>query len=151
LAVERNPNHFDARLWYGLFLSAVGQGDAAVEQLNIAKRHNPFDTYWIPWISGIAFFTARRCKEAIAALRQIPEPINEIRGWLAASHAHQGRLDEAKRNLDEFLRVAKQDMAVYPGGRLKDWREYWQAAIQYRDQQDFDYLFEGLRKAGLPE
>jgi hypothetical protein len=42
-------------------------------------------------------------------------------------------------------------MAVYPGDRLKDWEAYWHAAIEYRDQQDFDHLFDGLRKAGLPD
>jgi adenylate cyclase len=150
-ALESNPNDTVARIYYGLYLSAIGQADAAIELIDLAKRHNPFDLYWIPWLSGIAFFTARRYKEAIAVLSQISEPINEIRGWLAASYAQEGRLAEAKASLDEFLRVAKHDMAVYPGDRLKDWEVYWHAAMEYRDQRDFDHLFDGLRKAGLPE
>ena len=85
-----------------------------------------------------------------SALSQIPEPINEIRGWLAASYAQAGRLVEAKHILEEFLRLAKQDMVIYPGDSLSDWEEYWHSAIQYRDQRDFDHLFEALHKAGLP-
>jgi hypothetical protein len=27
--------------------------------------------------------------------------------------------------LEEFLRVAEVDMAVFPGRRLKDWEAYW--------------------------
>ncbi len=150
-ALASNPNDTEARLYYGLYLSATGQPDAAIEQIALAKKHNPFDSYWIPWISGVAFFTARRYRDAIAALSQISEPINEIRGWLAASYAHEGRLHEAKTSLDEFLRVAKDDMVIYPGERLKDWEAYWHAAMEYRNQQDFDHLFDGLRKAGLPD
>jgi TolB-like protein/Tfp pilus assembly protein PilF len=150
-ALESNPNDTEARLYYGLYLSAIGQADAAIAHMELAKRHNPFDHYWVPWVSGIILFSARRYKEAIAALSQIPEPINEIRGWLAASYAQDGRPTEARASLDEFLRVAKHDMAVYPGDQLKDWEGYWHAAIEYRDQRDFDHLFEALRKAGMPE
>ncbi|MCI0429830.1 MAG: adenylate/guanylate cyclase domain-containing protein [Rhodospirillales bacterium] len=150
-ALESNPNDTEARINYGLYLTAIGQADAGIAQIDLAKRHNPFDLYWIPWLSVIAFFTARRYREAIAVLSQISEPINEIRGWLAASYAHAGQLAEAKASLDEFLRVAKRDMVVYPGDRLKDWEGYWHAAMEYRDQRDFDHLFDGLRKAGLPE
>jgi TolB-like protein/Tfp pilus assembly protein PilF len=150
-ALECNPNDTDARTFYAMFFIATGQPEAAIEQLDLVKRHNPFDLYWVPWVKGIAFFSARRYDEAIAVLKQIPEPINEIRGWLAASYAQGGRLVEAKAGLDEFLRVAKHDMVVYPGDRLKDWEPYWHAVLPYRDQRDFDHLFEGLRKAGMPE
>lgn len=148
-ALENNPNYTEARIFYGFFLTAIGQPDAAIEQLDLARRHNPFDLSWDPWVRGITFFTAHRYREAIDAFNQIPEPINEIRGWLAASYAQAGRLTEAKRSLDEFLHVAKRDMVVYPGDRLKDWEPYWHAALEYRDQRDFDHLFDALRAAGL--
>jgi TolB-like protein/DNA-binding SARP family transcriptional activator len=148
-AVENNPNFTEARIFYGFFLTAIGQPDAAIEQVDLARRHNPFDLSWVPWVQGITLFTARRYKEAIDVFNQIPEPINEIRGWLAASYARAGRLAEAERSLDEFLRVAKHDMAVYPGDRLEDWKQYWREAIEYRDQRDFDHLLDALRAAGL--
>jgi hypothetical protein len=96
-------------------------------------------------------FTAGRYSEAITTLNQIPEPINEIRGWLAASYAHAGHLSEAKASLAEFLRSARDDMVVYPGDRLKDWEPYWHASIEYRNQRHFDHLFNALRKAGLSD
>jgi tetratricopeptide (TPR) repeat protein len=150
-AVELNPNDYDTRRRYGVFLAAIGKAEAAIEQLNLAKRLNPFDTRWVPWLVGIVCFSARRYDDAIATLRQARDPINEVRGWLAASCAHAGRLDEARATLDEFLRVAETDMAVFPGRRLKDWVAYWHGAIEYQDQKDFDHLFDALRKAGLPE
>jgi hypothetical protein len=74
-----------------------------------------------------------------------------IFGWLAASYAHAGRLQEARAMLEEFLRVAESDMAVFPGRRLKDWESYWHGALEYQEQKDFDHLFDGLRKAGPQE
>ncbi len=150
-AVDLNPNDPLARRYYGDFLAATGNPDAAIEQIDMAKRLNPFDTRWVPWIRGMACFTARRYDEAIATLRQARDPINEVRGWLAASYAHAGRLQEARAMLEEFLRVAESDMAVFPGRRLKDWESYWHGALEYQDQKDFDHLFDALRKAGLPE
>ena len=105
----------------------------------------------MPWDRGIACFTARRYDEAIAALRQARNSINEVRGWLAASYAHAGRLEEARATLQEFLQIAEAAMAVFPGRRLKDWEPYWHGAFWYRDQNDFDHLFAALRKAGLPD
>jgi len=150
-AIDLNPNDPEARRYYGDYLAATGRPDAAIEQIQLAKRLNPFDTRWVPWILGLFYFTARRYDEAITTLRQARDPINEVRGWLAASYAHAGRLQEARATLEEFLRIAESDMAEFPGRRLKDWEPYWHGALEYRDQKDFDHLFDALRKAGLPE
>ena len=149
--IERNPNDFLARRFYGMFLAGTGDPGAAIEQIDLAKRLNPFDTKWVPWNRGIAYFTARRYDEAITALKQVRNPINEVRAWLAASYAQAGRLDEAKAALDEFMRVARSDMAVFPGRTLKDWDSYWHAMFEYQDQEDFDHLYQALRKAGMPD
>ena len=44
---------------------------------------------------------------SIEVLRQARDPVSEVRGWLAASYAHAGRLQEEKAMLQEFLRVAE--------------------------------------------
>jgi TolB-like protein len=150
-AIELNPNDPVARRYYAMFLAATGNAEAGIEQIELGRRLNPFDTRWVPWDRGIVCFTARRYDEAIAALRQARDPINEVRGWLAASYAHAGRLQEAHTTLEEFLRVAESDMAVFPGRQLKDWEPYWHGAFEYRDQKDFDHLFDALRKAGLQD
>ena len=148
-AIDLNPNNSEARRYRGLVLAATGRPDAGIEQIDLAKRLNPFDTRWVPFIRGIASFSAHRYEEAITALKQARDPNNEVRGWLAASYAHGGRLQEARATFDEFLRVAETDMAIFPGRRLKDWEPYWHGALEYENQNDFDHLFDGLRKAGL--
>lgn len=148
-ALELNPNDTEARAVYGIFLTSIGAPEAAIEQFEIAHRHNPFDFNWVPWVKGIAYFTARRYDDAIATLRQVHNPINEVRGWLAACYARVARLDEAHATLEEFFTVAKRDMTVFPGRELKNWEAYWHGAIEYRNQSDFDHLYDSLRAAGM--
>jgi tetratricopeptide (TPR) repeat protein len=95
-AVDLNPNDPEARRYLGFFLAAAGNPDAGIEQMDVAKQLNPFDTRWVPWIRGIGCFTARRYEEAITAFRQARDTNNELRGWLAASYAQAGRVQEAK-------------------------------------------------------
>ncbi len=150
-AIRLNPNDFRGISLYGLYLAAIGNPEQAIEQFDQAMRLNPLEPSWIRWLRGIACFTAERFEDAIADLRSIREPINEVRGWLAASYAQAGRLDEARATLEEFLRIAEHDMAVFPGRGLGAWETYWHGAIEYRDRTDFDRLFDGLRKAGMSE
>jgi len=42
-------------------------------------------------------------------------------------------------------------MAVFPGRRLEDWRDYWQWIAAYKDPADLEHLMDGLRKAGLED
>jgi hypothetical protein len=42
-------------------------------------------------------------------------------------------------------------MAEFPGRRLADWIPYWHGALEYRDQEDFNHLFDALRLAGLKD
>jgi hypothetical protein len=75
-------------------------------------------------------------------------PVNEIRAGLPRATLRRGLLQEARATLEEFLRVAECDIAVFPGTRLKDWEPYWYSPCEYHDQKDFDHLFDALRKAG---
>jgi len=148
--IELNPNDTRLRAIYGAYLVAVGRVDEAIQQYEIAAQLDPRDQYWIPWLRGSALFVARRYAEAIDSFKQMVDPINEVRGWLAASLGHAGRLQEAAAMLDEFLRVAEREMEDFPGQRLKDWESYWQDTTKFQHRADLDHLLDGLHKAGLP-
>jgi adenylate cyclase len=150
-ALENNPNDTEARAVYAIYLNSIGEPEAALEQFELIRRLNPFDLSWFPLIRGWVYFTARRYEDAIAALKQLPDPVNEARAVLAASYAHAGRLPEAKAMLEEFLRVAEHDMAIFPGRRLRDWEAFWRGMAWYKRETDHEHLMEGLRKAGLPD
>jgi TolB-like protein/Flp pilus assembly protein TadD len=148
-AIALNPNDVEARGVYGIYLYAVGETEAALEQFDIAKRHNPFEFNWIIMCRGIALFTARRYDEALAALKQVHNPNNEVRMWLAASYAGAGCLPEARATLAEFLAIAEREMVRFPGRTLADWQPHLRHFVEYRDLREFDHLSAALRAAGL--
>ena len=149
-ALRLNPNDSRALGLYGLFLAAIGRAEEAIEQFEQAERLNPLRPGWLNRLKGIACFSAGRYAQAIGAFKASGAAINQERGWLAASCAQAGRLDEARAHLQSFLRVAEQEMAVLPGRTLGAWRSCWRP-IEYQHAPDFDRLFDGLRKAGLPD
>jgi TolB-like protein/Flp pilus assembly protein TadD len=150
-ALMLNPNDCHSLRRFGFYLTAVGRIDEALTNFDQSARINPLQPEWVDWMRGITFFTARRYDEAIVSLRTIQDPINEVRGWLTASYAGAGRLDEARAMLEEFFRVAEQDMAVFPGRKLTAWEPFWHGAIEYQSDADFEHLYDALRKAGLED
>jgi adenylate cyclase len=150
-ALRLNPNDSRALGLYGLYLAAIGRAEQAIEQFDQAERLNPLRPSWLNRLKGIACFSAGRYADAIAAFRaNEAAPVNQERGWLAASCAQAGRLDEARAHLRDFLCVAESEMAVLPARTVGAWRSCWRP-IEYQHDHDFDRLFDGLRKAGLPE
>jgi TolB-like protein len=151
-AIQLNPNDTEAQGLYGYFLVAVGRVDEALIQLQLCGRINPFQAEWVDFVTGSAYFTARRYDEAIGILRAIKIPLNESRGWLAASYAGAGRYDEARATLEEFLRVAGEDLEIFPGDVPGGWKNYWHGiAIQYQDEADFEHLYSALIESGLED
>lgn len=148
-AIDLNPNDARVRVIYGWYLTAVGQPERAIEEIEQARRYDPLEEDWMPWLRGIACYTAQRYQEAVMAFSEISDPYNEIRGWFAASLAQAGRIEEAQAMLRKYLEVARNDMVDYPGDRMQDWIEVWRGATQYRVEGYFDRVCEGLIKAGM--
>jgi TolB-like protein/Flp pilus assembly protein TadD len=148
-ALALNPNDVEARAVYAVYLNAVGESDAALEQFDIAKRQNPFEFDWVIVCRGIALFTQRRCEEAIATLKQLHNPNTESQWWLTASYAASGHLREARATLTELLATAEREMGHFPGRRLEDWKGRLHALVEYRDLRQYEPLFDALRAAGL--
>jgi len=149
-ALRLNVNDSRALGLYGLFLAAVGRAEQGIEQFEQAERLNPLRPSWLNRLKGIACFSAGRYADAIAAFKAAGVAINQERGWLAASCALAGRLEESRVHLQQFLDVARQEMAVPPGPTVSAWRSCWRP-IEYLHAHDFDRLFDGLRQAGLPD
>jgi tetratricopeptide (TPR) repeat protein len=139
-----NPNDVEARAIYGNFIG----GECGLAAVNFAERLDPCSFVWIPWIKGEILFDLRRYGEAIAALAQIDSRIISARGWLAASLAQAGRLEEARATLQEYLDAAKKDFALVPNSAA-EWETLWRREGQYQHEEDFEHLLEGLRKADL--
>lgn len=133
---------------YGFYLVVVGEPDKAIEQFDALARLDPMEPGWITRMRGVAYMTAGRYEEAIRPLKSLESPVNTTRAWLASSLANAGRVREAQEMLEEFLRVAEREMADFPGRSLAAWKTNCRWVL-YKNQDDFDRFFEGLRKAGL--
>ena len=150
-AMALNINDSKAMTIYGYFLTAVGRTGEALTMFDQAAQFNPFRPEWASWLRGITLFTERRYDEAIQEFNTINTPINEVRGWLAASYAHIDDFDRARAHLEHFLRTAEAEMTHAPEHKLEAWRPYLHGAIPYRDSANAQHLLAGLRKAGLPD
>jgi adenylate cyclase len=137
-----NPNFIDH--YYGLGLVYAGEPSKAIEILEANSRLDPFQHHasHYPFI-GHAYYMCRRHAEAVPPLREGASRSPNIRIiplWLAASYAQLGQLAEAHVEAAEVLHIE-------PGYTI----EKWKCTAVYRNPEDAEHLFDGLRKAGLPE
>ena len=85
----------------------------------------------------------RRYPEAIVTLHEFVSQTPDLRfgrAWLTAAYAQSGRLNEARAQASEILRI---DPSWTITGIFRKG--------SYLVDQDVDHLVDGLRKAGLPE
>jgi adenylate cyclase len=85
----------------------------------------------------------KRYPEAIPPLREcawLMPNFRIVRLWLAAAYAQAGQLTEARAAADDVRRIE-------PGFTI----DRWKVTAVYKNQEDAEHLFDGLRKAGLPE
>ena len=138
---ELNPNYCDWR--YAQCLVLLGQPE---EGLAAIRRHMRLDPFFPPhalMIEGLAYLVQRRYPEALAPFCEMIARAPDFRNgriMLAATYAHMEKVDEARRQVKELLRVE-------PDCSLKklSGQHYFQSA------EDGLHMLEGLRKAGVPE
>jgi adenylate cyclase len=139
-AVELNPNDANGIARMGLALATSGgRAEEGIELIRQAMRLNPFhpESYWDDL--AIASYAARRYDEALEANRRI---VGRKQYWyfarMAACYAQLGRLDEARAQVGEALRLK-------PDFRLSA------VKLFYKNPTDAEHVIEGMRKAGFPE
>ena len=134
-----NPNNADIMAELADAMAYNGQPEEAVALIREAMRLNPHYPDWYLWHLADALYMLRRYEDAIAALQQMHN-VAEGRRLLAASYAQLGRLDEARAQAQEVLKL-------HPNFSVARW-----AAVQPdRVPAQLEHFVEGLRKAGLPE
>jgi len=140
-----NPSH--APTWYfsGWISVFSGQPEAAIPQFAQVMRLSPRDPLTFHTLNGIAWahFFAGRCDEALSwaerALRENPECKPALR-ISAASHALEGRLDDARVTIARMLRID-------PEFRVRDVTK----VAPFRRPEDLTRFEAALRQAGLPD
>jgi Tfp pilus assembly protein PilF len=97
LAIELNPGYASAHHYYGLFLSAMGRADEAIERLELAQQLDPLSLI-ISTALGRAFHFARRYERALEQhlkTLELERDFPEARLNLALIYIQQSMLSEA--------------------------------------------------------
>jgi adenylate cyclase len=131
--VALNPNDANGIAQLGYVLAIAGRAEEGVKLVRQAMRLNPFHPDWYWNTLTIALYAARRYEEALEASRQGGGRTHYwqlARG--AACLAQLGRLEEARKQAAHVLRI-KPDFHLSA------------------DPSDAEHVFEGMRKAGLPD
>jgi adenylate cyclase len=107
-------------------------------------RYDPFYVPSVPSTLGMARYFLKEHSQALLPLRESASRIpNVSQGhiWLAANLAQLGQLDEARAEAAEVLRIDPKYTIDGTQRRLS----------LLKRPEDAEHLFDGLRKAGLPE
>jgi adenylate cyclase len=141
-AFALNPNFIDHR--FAIALIYVGEPARAIEVLEANMRLDPFASPNYSYgVMGMANYTLRHYDEAVrwlseCALRLPNLQVSHV--WLASAYAQLGKLEEAKKEAAEVLRIN-------PGFTIESWKRL---AVN-KDPKDAEHRLDGARKAGLPE
>jgi superkiller protein 3 len=150
-AIALDRNYARAYLYLGLTLAHMGQAEEAIALVQRAMHLNPRDPNIADhfFVLGHAEALLGRTDEAVASLQRASAANPRL--WyvhmdLAAVYGMQQRIDEAKRELAESLRLRP---------------EFASLAVIRAAMPQYDYLshlaqaqqtiFAGMRRAGLPD
>jgi len=141
-AIALNPNFTDWR--FGATLGRAGELARAIQVIETHMRYDPLYVAAVPGSLAIARYFLKEYSEALPLLREFASRapnLSQGHIWLAASLAQLGRLDEARAEAAEVLRIDPKYTIDGTQRRL----------AHYKRPEDAEHLFDGLRKAGLPE
>ena len=141
-AIALNPNFTDWQ--FGTALIRAGEHTRAIQVIETHMRYDPFYVPSAPGDLGIARYCLKEYSEALPPLREFTSRapnVSQGHIWLAANLAQLGRLDEARAEAAEVLRIDPKYTIDGTQRRL----------ALYKRPEDAEHLFDGLRKAGLPE
>jgi len=137
------PGDFLATAAVGVPLVWAGQPARAIEFFEKAKRLSPKYPPWIDWMEGVAELVAGRPEDALPTLQKGVDRAPDsflARGRLAAGHAALNRLDDAKTESAELLKI-RPDMTATKLAKMHP----------FKDEARKIWLRDLLLKAGLPE
>jgi adenylate cyclase len=141
-ALDLNPNFNDWR--FAVSLVYAGEPSRAINVTNALIRRDPFYVPLTASFLGLAHYMLKQYETAIAALAEAASRSPRHRPgrqWLAAAYAQVGQVERAR---EEAAAV----MLMEPNFTIE---RIAKQHCPFNRSEDAEHLFEGLRKAGLPE
>jgi adenylate cyclase len=140
-AATLNPNYVNWR--FAMALIFAGASKRAIEVVHAYMRLDPF---YVPYASLVLAYAHYMLEQYTHALSPLRDFVSQAPTWwagrslLAATLARMGHLDEARAEAVEVLRLA-------PNFSISGFRRLF----GLKNERDEHHLFDGLRRAGLPE
>ena len=141
-AVALNPSFTDWRFAHALVLA--GEPARALAAAGRHMRSDPFYAPLAPASLGLAHHMLKEYSQALPPLQEcVARAPNLQIGhlWLAATYAQLRKVEQARAEAAEVLRVDPTWTSLGTGRRI----------YVFKRAEDAEHLFDGLRKAGLPE
>ena len=145
-----NSGDADILAELGMAQSSLDNFDVGIPLLEEAIRLNPLaPEHYQRWL-GTGYYGAKRYRDAVVALRA-----GRIDGWtygyLAASYARLGELEQAHEALDAFVELRRKELqkSGVPTDETADL--LGNIKVNFRYESDWEHFIEGLRIAGLPD
>ena len=143
-AIELDPNYADGYLLLGhTLIYGGGSPEEAIRVSTEGMRHDPYSVYHFLLHIADGYWTMGKYEEALANLKRsltLKPEFMPTHLWLAVVYASSGRIEKARTEVAEVLRLA-------PRTSVEGQRKM----IPYKDQAVRDRFIEALREAGLPE
>jgi adenylate cyclase len=141
-AMALNPNFTGS---HGEVLLFAGEDPVrAIEAFKRQMRLDPFYLPAVPGNLGLAHYMLRQYAHALPLSREWATRTPNFRAphvFLAATHAQLGNIQQARAEAAEVLRIEPKYTIEGTQARL----------TPFKHPEDAEHLFDGLRKAGLPE
>jgi adenylate cyclase len=140
--IALDPNFAQGHSATGLALMYAGRAAEALEAFAIAKRLDPHSPSIVLHFVAQANFSLGRYEAAAEHLleRIVRTPATDSsRMLLAACYGHRGRAEEARAAWAGLMKV-NPDFSLAQRERV----------LPYKEPRDFQYIIDGLAKAGLP-
>ncbi|MEP1199075.1 adenylate/guanylate cyclase domain-containing protein [Tateyamaria sp.] len=143
-SVDLDPSNAEAHFALAYYLVTSGQAEKAVEEARLSIKYNPmFANCNYYETLGISLYLTNQYEAALSVLEDGLARFPHYDGlyqWSAATCAQLGRIEEARLHAQEY-------MSLKPGVTLKKLAE----RLPYKRTQDLQHMFDGLRKAGIPD
>jgi adenylate cyclase len=142
-AVRLSPNNADARAMRAIILNFTGNAEQALQEADLAMRHNPSHPDWYLIGPGRALFILERYQEALPYLERLVNAGDNIPTWraqLGATYMVLGREAEAKAEISKAVEL---EPNLNITGIL--------SITPFKDSQVSERYANLLSKAGLPD
>jgi tetratricopeptide (TPR) repeat protein len=149
-ALELNPNDYWNYCFKTDFSMCSGDFEESIHCGNEAIRRNPFLPDSCLHGMGYSEYFAQHYENAIKTFSRMSAPRVEVLGFIAASYAQLGRVEDANSAAEKFRDRTKAELSSQDWDAER-WQEYWASIFNFKNPKQLHHLIEGLQKARLLE